>query len=68
MHKNTKVEFSKVKQSRSEKTLKDLLDSTCHLVTTANSKKFTAWSLSEKPGYASGRLKTRLQSVENVFL
>ena len=68
MNKNTRVEFSEAKQSRSEKTLDDLLDSADHLVAAADPKKFTARSLSEKSGYAIGTLTTRLKSVENVFL
>ena len=68
MYKNTVVEFSKAKQSRSEKTLDDLLDAADHLVTAADPKKFTSRSLAEKSGYALGTLTTRLQSVENVFL
>ena len=68
MNKNTVIEFSKAKQSRSEKTLDDLLDAADHLVTAADPKKFTARSLAEKSGYALGTLTTRLQSVENVFL
>jgi len=68
MNKNTDVEFSIAKQSRSEKTLDDLLDAADHLVTAADPKAFTARSLSEKSGYALGTLVNRLQSVENVFL
>jgi len=68
MNKNTVVEFSKAKQSRSEKTLHDLLDAADQLVTAADPKKFNARSLSEKSGYALGTLTTRLKSVENVFL
>ena len=68
MNKNTSLEFSTTKQSRSGKTLDDLLDAADHLVTAADPKKFTARSLSEKSGYALGTLTTRLQSVENVFL
>jgi hypothetical protein len=68
MNKNTVVKFSKTKQSRSEKTLNDLLDTADQLVTLANPKNFTARSLSEKSGYALGTLLNRLESVENVFL
>ncbi|MEI7917328.1 MAG: hypothetical protein WCH41_05905 [Methylophilaceae bacterium] len=68
MNKNTDVEFSIAKQSRSEKTLDDLLDAADHLVAAADPKAFTARSLSEKSGYALGTLVNRLQSVENVFL
>ena len=68
MNKNTVVKFSKTKQSRSEKTLNDLLDAADQLVTLADPKKFTARSLSEKSGYALGTLLNRLESVENVFL
>ena len=62
------VKFSKTKQSRSENTLNDLLDTADQLVTLANPKNFTARSLSEKSGYALGTLLNRLESVENVFL
>ena len=68
MNKNTVVKFSKTKQSRSEKTLNDLLDAADQLVTGADPKNFTARSLSEKSGYALGTLLNRLESVENVFL
>jgi len=68
MNKNTVVEFSKAKQSRSEKTLDDLLDAADRLVTAADPKKFNARSLAETSGYALGTLTTRLKSVENVFL
>ena len=68
MNKNTVVKFSKTKQSRSEKTLNDLLDAADQLVTAADPKNFTARSLSEKSGYALGTLFNRLKSVENVFL
>jgi hypothetical protein len=68
MNKNTVVKFSKTKQSRSENTLNDLLDTADQLVTLANPKNFTARSLSEKSGYALGTLLNRLESVENVFL
>jgi hypothetical protein len=68
MNKNTVVKFSKTKQSRSENTLNDLLDTADQLVTLADPKKFTARSLSEKSGYALGTLLNRLESVENVFL
>ncbi len=68
MNKNTVVKFSKTKQSRSEKTLNDLLDAAGQLVTGADPKNFTARSLSEKSGYALGTLLNRLESVENVFL
>jgi hypothetical protein len=68
MHKNTVAKFSKTKQSRSEKTLNDLLDAADQLVTGADPKNFTARSLSEKSGYALGTLLNRLKSVENVFL
>ena len=68
MNKNTVVKFSKTKQSRSEKTLNDLLDAADQLVTVADPKNFTARSLSEKSGYALGTLLNRLESVENVFL
>ena len=68
MNKNTVVKFSKTKQSRSEKTLNDLLDAADQLVTGADPKSFTARSLSEKSGYALGTLLNRLESVENVFL
>ena len=68
MNKNTGVEFSKTKQSRSEKTLNDLLDAADQLVEAADPKEFNARSLAEKSGYALGTLVTRLQSVENVFL
>ena len=68
MNKNTVVKFSKTKQSRSEKTLNDLLDAADQLVTSADPKNFTARSLSEKSGYALGTLLNRLESVENVFL
>jgi hypothetical protein len=68
MNKNTVVEFSKTKQSRSENTLNDLLDAADQLVIAADPKKFNARSLAEKSGYALGTLTTRLKSVENVFL
>ena len=68
MNKNTVVKFSKTKQSRSEKTLNDLLDAADKLVTDAEPKNFTARSLAEKSGYALGTLLNRLESVENVFL
>jgi hypothetical protein len=68
MNKNTVVKFSKTKQSRSENTLIDLLDTADQLVALANPKNFTARSLSEKSGYALGTLLNRLESVENVFL
>jgi hypothetical protein len=68
MNKNTDVKFSKTKQSRSEKTLNDLLDSADQLVEAADPKEFNARSLAEKSGYALGTLVTRLESVENVFL
>jgi hypothetical protein len=68
MNKNTVVKFSKTKQSRSERTLNDLLDAADQLVTVADPKNFTARSLSEKSGYALGTLLNRLGSVENVFL
>ena len=68
MNKNTVVKFSKTKQSRSEKTLNDLLYAADQLVTGADPKNFTARSLSEKSGYALGTLLNRLESVENVFL
>ena len=65
---HTKTQFSKAKQSRSEKTLNDLLDAANELVSTADPKKFTARTLAEKSGYALGTLTTRLKSVENVFI
>jgi len=68
MNKNTVVKFSKTKQSRSERTLNDLLDAADKLVTGAEPKNFTARSLAEKSGYALGTLLNRLESVENVFL
>jgi len=68
MNKNTVVKFSKTKQSRSENTLNDLLDTADQLVALANPKNFTSRSLSEKSGYALGTLLNRLESVENVFL
>jgi hypothetical protein len=68
MKKNTFIKFSETKQSRSEKTLNDLLDAADKLVTAADSKNFTARSLSEKSGYALGTLLNHLESVENVFL
>jgi hypothetical protein len=68
MNQNTVNPFVKTKQSRSEKTLNDLLDAADQLVTAANPKNFTARSLSEKSGYALGTLLNRLESVENVFL
>jgi AcrR family transcriptional regulator len=68
MNKNTVVKFSKTKQSRSERTLNDLLDAADKLVTDAEPKNFTARSLAEKSGYALGTLLNRLESVENVFL
>jgi AcrR family transcriptional regulator len=68
MNKHTVVKFSKTKQSRSERTLNDLLDAADKLVTDAEPKNFTARSLAEKSGYALGTLLNRLESVENVFL
>ena len=68
MNKDTVVKFSKTKQSRSERTLNDLLDAADQLVSAADPKNFTARSLSEKSGYALGTLLNRLESVENVFL
>jgi len=68
MNKNTVVEFSKTKQSRSENTLNDLLDAADQLVIAADPKKFNARSLAEKSGYSLGTLVPRLKSVENVFL
>lgn len=65
---NTKSQFSKAKQLRSQKTLNDLLDAAEKLVSAADPKKFTSRSLAEKSGYALGTLTTRLKSVENVFI
>jgi AcrR family transcriptional regulator len=65
---NIKTQFSKAKQSRSQKTLDDLLEAADELVSNADPKKFTTRSLADKSGYALGTLTTRLQSVENVFL
>jgi len=65
---NNKTQFSKAKQSRSQKTLDDLLEAADELVNSADPKKFTTRSLADKSGYALGTLTTRLQSVENVFL
>lgn len=68
MNKNTRIDFSKTKQSRSKKTLDDLLDAADKLVSDADPKQFTARSLAKKSGYALGTLTPRLQSVENVFI
>ena len=68
MNKNTRIDFSKTKQSRSKKTLDDLLEAADKLVSDADPKQFTARSLAKKSGYALGTLTPRLQSVENVFI
>jgi len=68
MHKSTSLKFAKAKQTRSEKTLEDLLDSAQQLVKAADPKTFTARSLAQKSGYALGTVTTRLKSVEKCFL
>jgi len=67
MHKNLKIDFSDVKQDRSQKTLDDLLQAAYEIVEAANTKSFTSRSLASKAGYSLGTLSQRLGSVEDVF-
>ena len=67
MPKNLKIDFSDVKQDRSQKTLDDLLQAAYEIVEAANTKSFTSRSLASKAGYSLGTLSQRLGSVEDVF-
>jgi hypothetical protein len=67
MPKNLKIDFSDVKQDRSQKTLDDLLQAAYEIVESANTKSFTSRSLASKAGYSLGTLSQRLGSVEDVF-
>jgi hypothetical protein len=67
MPKNLKIDFSDVKQDRSQKTLDDLLEAAYEIVEAANTKSFTSRSLASKAGYSLGTLSQRLGSVEDVF-
>jgi hypothetical protein len=68
MPKNLKIDFSDVKQDRSQKTLDDLLQAAYEIVEAADTKSFTSRSLASKAGYSLGTLSQRLGSVEDVFL
>ena len=67
MPKNLKIDFSDVKQDRSQKTLDDLLQAAYEIVEAANAKSFTSRTLASKAGYSLGTLSRRLGSVEDVF-
>jgi hypothetical protein len=67
MPKNLKIDFSDVKQDRSQKTLDDLLQAAYEIVEAADTKSFTSRSLASKAGYSLGTLSQRLGSVEDVF-
>lgn len=67
MPKNLKIDFSDVKQGRSQKTLDDLLQAAYEIVEAANTKSFTSRTLASKAGYSLGTLSQRLGSVEDVF-
>lgn len=67
MPKNLKIDFSDVKQDRSQKTLDDLLQAAYEIVEAANPKSFTSRTLASKAGYSLGTLSQRLGSIEDVF-
>ena len=62
------IQFSEVKQGRSQQTLDDLMEAAFAIVEGADPDAFTSRSLSKKSGYALGTLHKRLASIENVFL
>ena len=62
------IEFSEVKQGRSQQTLDDLMEAAFAIVEGADPDAFTSRALSKKSGYALGTLHKRLASIENVFL
>ena len=67
MPKTPQIDFSDVKQDRSQKTLDDLLQAAYEIVEAADTKLFTSRSLASKAGYSLGTLSQRLGSVEDVF-
>lgn len=68
MNPNTDILFADSKQSRSEKTLSDILDAANLIVEEGDPRLFTTRNLAQKSGYALGTLVRRLQSIENVYL
>ena len=68
MPNNTDIQFSEVKQGRSQQTLDDLMEAAFAIVECADPQAFTSRALSKKSGYALGTLHKRLASIENVFL
>jgi hypothetical protein len=68
MNPSTDILFADSKQTRSEKTLSDILDAANLIVEEGNPILFTTRNLAQKSGYALGTLVRRLHSIENVYL
>ena len=63
-----KIEFAKIQQDRSKRTLDDILEAASNLIEQADPDLFTSRILAVESGYSLGTLNKRLISVENVFI
>ena len=63
-----KIEFAKIQQDRSKRTLDDILEAASNLIEQADPDLFTSRVLAVESGYSLGTLNKRLVSVENVFI
>jgi len=62
------IELPETKQSRSEKTLEDILQAAYEIVELADPSLFNGRSLAKKSGYALGTMNKRLGPIENAFV
>lgn len=68
MPQESNISFADTRQTRSQKTLIDLMEAAQLLVDNADPSLFTSRTLSKKAGYSLGTLSKRITSIEKIFL